>query len=166
MPRRHSTLDDLITLPWWFNLILAAIVYVTLRFWLPTIEFQSPALRGIAGATPILAGLFASVLVFIAAISAYHAWQKGELLNKQTGISSVKSLPWKDFEYLVGEAYRRKGFHVHDNAGAGADGGIDLTLTMDGEKYLVQCKNWKTKSGAAHGIPSAAGRDSSMSDRC
>ena len=146
MPRRQSTLDDLIALPWWISLTVAAIVYVALKFWLPSIESQSPALRGIAGATPILADLFASVLVFIAAISAFHAWRKGELLNKQTGISSVKSLPWKDFEHLLGEAYRRKGFHVQDNTGTGADGGIDLTLSKEGEKYLVQCKNWKTKS--------------------
>lgn len=145
MARHSSTLDDLISLPWWFNLILAAVIYVSLRFWLPTIEFHNPAIKGIATTTPHLAGLFASVLVFAALMSALVSWRKGELLNKQTGIRSVKELPWKDFEYLVGEAYRRKGFHVEENTGTSPDGGIDLTLTKDGEKHLVQCKNWKTK---------------------
>ena len=150
MSRRHSTLDDLITLPWWFNLFLAATVYAFLKYWLPTIEFHNQGIQTIATATPQLAGLFASVFVFTAAFSALLAWRKGELLNKQTGIRSVKELPWQDFEHLVGEAYRRKGFHVDENTGTGPDGGIDLTLTKEGEELLVQCKNWKTK---AVGVP-------------
>jgi restriction system protein len=150
MARRHSTLDDLLTLPWWFNLMLAAIVYVFLKFWLPTIEFQSPVFKGLATAIPNMAGIFASVLVFSAVMSALHSWRKGELLNKQTSIRSVKELPWKDFEFLVSEAYRRKGYNVQEDIGTGPDGGIDLTLTQGGEKHLVQCKNWRTK---AVGVP-------------
>ncbi|MEN8205874.1 MAG: restriction endonuclease [Pseudomonadota bacterium] len=146
MPRRHSIFDDLITLPWWFNLLLAAAAYVLLKVWVPTVEFHSPVFRGVALAVPIFATVLTAMLVLISAVSAIRAWSKGELLNKQTGIRSVKELPWKDFEYLVGEAYRCKGFHVEENTGIGPDGGIDLTLTKDGEKHLVQCKNWKTKS--------------------
>jgi len=112
MPRRHSPLDDLITLPWEFNLILAATVYVCLKFWLPAIEFHSPVFKGLATSIPNMAGIFASVLVFAAVMSAPHSWRKDELPNKQTSIRSVKELPWKDFEYLVGEAYRRKGYNV------------------------------------------------------
>lgn len=32
------------------------------------------------------------------------------------------------------------------NTGTGPDGGVDLTITREGERYLVQCKNWKTQS--------------------
>ena len=46
----------------------------------------------------------------------------------------------------VGEAYRRKGYRVTEFGGGGADGGVDLVLRKDGEKLLVQCKRWKTKS--------------------
>lgn len=56
MPRRHSALDDLITLPWWLNLILAATVYVFLKYWLPTIEFHSPVFKGLAAAIPNMSG--------------------------------------------------------------------------------------------------------------
>jgi restriction system protein len=45
---------------------------------------------------------------------------------------------------LVEEAYRRQGYDVRRNNGAGPDGGIDLTLRRDGELTLVQCKHWKT----------------------
>lgn len=124
---------------------MAATVYVFLKFWVPTIEFHSPVFKGLATAIPNMAGIFASVLVFAAVMSALHSWRKGELLNKQTSIRSIKELPWKDFEFLVGEAYRRKGYNVREDIGAGPDGGVDLTLTKGGKKYLVQCKNWKTK---------------------
>jgi hypothetical protein len=32
MRRRKSFLDDLMTLPWWFNLALAAVVYFGLKY--------------------------------------------------------------------------------------------------------------------------------------
>ena len=84
--------------------------------------------------------------MFTAAVSAFIAWRKGELLNKQTSISSVKSLSWKSFENLVGEAYRRTGCHVQDNTSSHPGGRIDLTVTKEGEKYLVQCKNWRVSA--------------------
>lgn len=129
---------------------MAGVLYVGLKFLLPTIEFQSPVFRGLAISLPHLAWVFPSILFAVAALSAFNAWQKGELLDRQTNIRSVKELPWQDFESLVGEAYRRKGYRVQENTGTGPDGGIDLTVTKDSERHLVQCKNWKTK---AVGVP-------------
>ena len=84
MPRRNSFLDDLLTLPWWFNLSLAAIVYFGLKYFVPTIEFKNPVFKGLATALPNQAGIFAGIFVFTAAISALHSWRKGELLDRQT----------------------------------------------------------------------------------
>ena len=50
---------------------------------------------------------------------------------------------WRDFELLVGEAFRLRGYTVTETGGGGADGGIDLQLTRGGETFLVQCKQWK-----------------------
>jgi hypothetical protein len=36
-------------------------------------------------------------------MSALVVWRKGELLKKQTSISSVKNLQWRDFESVVGD---------------------------------------------------------------
>lgn len=44
----------------------------------------------------------------------------------------------------MGEAYRRQGYTVIENPGAGPDGGVDLKLKNDGETTLVQCKQWRT----------------------
>jgi hypothetical protein len=52
----------------------------------------------------------------------------------------LEDLNWENFELLVGEIFRRKGFEVEISSGLGADGGKDLTLRRDGEIRLVQCK--------------------------
>jgi restriction system protein len=55
-------------------------------------------------------------------------------------------MSWQEFEMLVGEAFRQNGYQVVENGGGGADGGVDLVLRKDGEKFLVQCKQWKAYS--------------------
>lgn len=47
---------------------------------------------------------------------------------------------------LVGEAFRRGGYEVIETGGGGADGGVDLVLRKDRERYLVQCKQWRSYS--------------------
>lgn len=52
-------------------------------------------------------------------------------------------MTWTEFELLVGEAYRRRGYAVAEMGGPQADGGIDLILTHRGQQTYVQCKQWK-----------------------
>lgn len=52
-------------------------------------------------------------------------------------------MSWRDFELLVGEAFRLQGYRVTETGGGGPDGGIDLAMISGGEKFLVQCKQWK-----------------------
>src|SRR5437867_12974393 len=44
---------------------------------------------------------------------------------------------------LVGEAFRLQRYAVMETGRSGPDGGVDLVLTKGGEKFLVQCKQWK-----------------------
>lgn len=60
----------------------------------------------------------------------------------ETG-KTIESISWREFEQLVGEAFRQKGFTVTETGGNGPDGGIDLILYMGSDKYLVQCKQWR-----------------------
>jgi restriction system protein len=62
------------------------------------------------------------------------AGSAGNILNDMT---------WHEFEILVGEAFRRKGYSVKENQDKGPDGGVDLVLFDGSEKYLVQCKQWR-----------------------
>jgi restriction system protein len=54
----------------------------------------------------------------------------------------LDNMSWKEFELLIGEHFRRQGHKVVETAG-GADGGVDLIVTKNGGKYLIQCKQWK-----------------------
>lgn len=144
MARRSRTiLDDLVLLPWWINVILAAVVYLSFKYWIPSIAFQYPFYKGIAIALPSFAPVAGGLLLLVAALSAFNARRKGRLLERQNGIESIRTVSWQEFEELVGTAYRRKGYAVTETGGGGADGGVDLLLRKGGEKLLVQCKHWK-----------------------
>jgi len=54
-------------------------------------------------------------------------------------------MSWREFELLVGEAFRRRGYQVEETGLSGADGGIDLILHKSGRTELVQCKQWRTR---------------------
>jgi restriction system protein len=51
-------------------------------------------------------------------------------------------LDWRDFERLVGEAFRHRGFAVTGFGASVSDGGV-LGMAKDGERFLVQCKHWR-----------------------
>jgi len=69
------------------------------------------------------------------------------LIVRRTSIPFV-TLGWREFEGLVGEAYRRQGYSVSENVSAGPDEGVDLVLKKDSNLVLVQCKQWRsTKVG-------------------
>jgi restriction system protein len=56
---------------------------------------------------------------------------------------AIAAMNWRDFERLVGETFRRQGFKVTGFGGNGRDGGVDLGLSKNGQRYLVQCKHWR-----------------------
>src|SRR4051812_14133926 len=135
MARRKSSLaDDLVLLPWWVSAILAFVAYSILPGLLP----QPFVKTGIVGMISI-------ALLAIAAVSAMRAWSSRRMLEGQTGLNSLRELPWKRFEDLLAEAYRRQGYKVEETLGGGADGGVDLVLGRNGQVILVQCKRWKGK---------------------
>jgi restriction system protein len=114
------------------SVVLAGIVYFVVPGFLP------PAI-----AKGGLTGIISLGLLAIAAISALRAWKTGRMLERQTSIESLRALPWKRFEDLLGEAYRRQGYRVEETLGGGADGGVDLVLHKESRTVLVQCKRWK-----------------------
>jgi hypothetical protein len=81
-----------------------------------------------------------------AAVSAWRRHQRRALADNVAAATSadvLEGMSWREFELLVGEGFRRKGFQVEELGGAGADGGVDLVLRKGGEKHLVQCKQWR-----------------------
>ena len=72
-----------------------------------------------------------------------RARAKRELIVRQRGLASIAELKWQEFEELVGELYRQRGFRVTPRSAGGADGGIDIVIERNGATTLVQCKHWK-----------------------
>jgi restriction system protein len=140
-----NILEVLSQTPWWFSVVLSAFTYVALRFIIPLIEINNPILRGLSGAAPSVAGFLAFVFILPAPFAFYNSWRKKNLLDKQSDLESIRSLSWKEFEELIAEAYRRKGYTVVENYRVGPDGGIDLVLKKSGNLCLVQCKHWRAQ---------------------
>ncbi|MBC7285661.1 MULTISPECIES: restriction endonuclease [Pseudomonadota] len=155
--RKQSPFEDLIDLaalmPWWITLPLALIAYLWLNS-IVTSPIPAPAnppdlgshmsgmmLRGLA----VPAQYFVpAALVFGAIASIFGRLRRKKLFDSvASDENTLESISWREFELLVGEAFRRKGFTVQETGQGGADGGIDLVLLKDGEKYLVQCKQWR-----------------------
>lgn len=90
---------------------------------------------------------FAVGLLCCAIVSVIRRRKRTQLFDQVTtnpAQDSLQQMSWREFEMLVGEAFRLQGYSVEENGGAGPDGGIDLVLWKDSQKHIVQCKRWKT----------------------
>lgn len=169
MPRRReSNLEILLKLPWWVSAILAVISFVALRWIIPAQLDRNQAFHAFAVALPGLAVLPLGFFALIAFGSFLFAKKRHRLVDEQTSLEKLRETSWKDFEYLVAEAFRRQGYTVDYSLGRGADGGVDLTLRRAGRTSLVQCKQWKVFSVGApviremFGLITAEGADEAI----
>jgi restriction system protein len=91
----------------------------------------------------IPAGLLFAALASFLKRSRAHAL----LIQAQLALeAAISSMSWGQFERLIGESFRCRGYEVIETAGGGRDGGVDLLLAKDGKSFLVQCKHWRTRS--------------------
>ena len=158
--RNRDSLADAVfslaaVLPWWAGVGLAVLTYVLLHR-LALAEVTIAAVPGQIAQVVVgqMLQLFATVGQYLvpllllagAAASAIGRRKRRGLL---AGVASdaegaaLRAMSWRDFELLVGEAFRRRGYSVTETGGGGADGGVDLQLARGGETFLVQCKHWK-----------------------
>jgi Restriction endonuclease len=57
--------------------------------------------------------------------------------------TNLRLLSAEEFEWLVGEVFRREGWKVQETGSqSGADGNVDLHLSRANERRIVQCKRW------------------------
>jgi restriction system protein len=151
MSRRNpSAADTLVMLPWQVSATLAVVAFAGLRWVLPNVAFENSFFATFAKAASGLSWFALIGFGILAGLSALLAAKKRALLDGQRDLESLRALSWQQFEWMVGEAYRRQGYSVEESLAGGADGGIDIILRKDGQTSLVQCKRWKTQSvGAA-----------------
>lgn len=140
-------------LPWWLSVILAA----ASGWYLHSVAVGPVPVNALHFDELLVASAFKGMAKFgqfvvpalfvggaIASVAGRR--KRRRLLDSMTtpGGNTLLSISWQDFELLVGEALRRRGFSVQEAGGRGPDGGVDLIASKDGEKYLVQCKQWRS----------------------
>lgn len=146
-------LDFLRVVPWWVGPPLILFAWLLFRFIVPAIltgftpsegnSVAVPATKMFSTMSITLSPYVAGVVGLVWVVALFKKLGDSHRLETQTGIDSIRALPWREFELLLAEAFRRQGYGVVDTGGV-ADGGIDLILTRDGQETLVQAKQWKT----------------------
>ncbi|NML86471.1 restriction endonuclease [Polaromonas sp.] len=161
MARRKKTspLDDMLSLitvlPWWAGVALALISYVFLHQLAKPTQLlgltpgqMTGVIVGSVVTTLAFAGPFiVPVICLLGALGSFMGRRRRQSLLTQVSqnksADALDGMSWREFEMLVGEAFRLQGYSVTETGGAGPDGGIDLVLSQGSEKFLVQCKQWK-----------------------
>lgn len=150
--RRESGIEVVSKLPWQAGVALGIMSYVGVRYVLawflstlggPVGQTLGEQLR--QGSSTAVACLLLGMCWVAALISYMDSRRRSQLLETQTSLNSLSAIDWREFEMLVGEAFRRQGYCVKETGLGGADGGVDLILRKDGAMTLVQCKQWRTR---------------------
>lgn len=153
--KKSSPLEDMIDLvsmlPWWLGVALAPVSYFLMHAWAVRIAADMttrPQVTSSLYYALASAGQFLLPFVCLvgAAVSAWRRHRRKELADNVAAAKApdiLGEMSWHEFEILVGEGFRRRGYQVEELGGGGADGGVDLVLRKAGEKHLVQCKQWR-----------------------
>jgi HJR/Mrr/RecB family endonuclease len=91
----------------------------------------------------IVGALFAGIVSLGWLLVHIEARDRRHLVEWTTNLRLLNA---QEFEWLVGELFRREGWGVRETGQHdGSDGNIDLELTQDGQRMIVQCKRWTSK---------------------
>jgi restriction system protein len=160
--RQSVTFTDLLEvasrLPWKVSLGVAGISLLALHL-LAAAFAPTPTVTTVAdmGGVMIHQGVHVGALLlqFVvppafligAAVSYFKGSRSIRLLDNTRAANgpAVASLTWQQFESLVAEGFRQRGFTVTEKGGAAPDGGVDLILARGQERFLVQCKQWRAQ---------------------
>lgn len=157
--RNRGVLGDLFEiaakLPWPVSVGLAVIVFLVLHSFAaqgPTAVTSTREIGAVAArsvfTTLASIGQFVLPLILLGGATAgfFAQRRRSKLFNtvaSSESTSALSDMTWREFEALVQDAFRLRGYTVRRLGGAGPDGGIDLVIERDGEKTLVQCKQWR-----------------------
>jgi restriction system protein len=156
--RSNSAFEDIADItskfPWWVGVFLALVSFLFLNWYAGT---EVPVATGIDGVYKNMLPSLLRILAFFGQLVFPVAFLLGSLISVILNIKrgklyiktscsvsqdSLNDMSWRDFEFLVGEYFRRRHFSVEETKD-GADGGVDLIAKKGREKYLIQCKQWK-----------------------
>ncbi len=161
--RKGSGFDTLAAMPWPAGVIAGVAVFIAVRYgvawWLS--DQGGLLAQGFSRQSGLVFAPLAWLLLGICWMAALLSWlgarRKRRFLDTRTTLESLAAGGWRQFEQLVGEAFRRQGYSVEETGLGGPDGGIDLILRKDGRRTLVQCKQWKRQQVGVSVVREMAG---------
>lgn len=144
---RKSELENLSTLlinsSWWISPIVGLAAWLGLTVGVRHLFGAHPLMRGVIDLLGNLAPFVFGFFCLLGVVAFFNAKRKGRLVDEQSSYATLRQLSWREFEEMVAEAFRRRGYRVVENHKGGADGGVDVRLIKEGQRTVVQCKNWK-----------------------
>ena len=157
--RKQSPFEDLIEItakfPWWVGVVLAVVSYLLLHYFATKEIVVTADIKGLNDSigkqflkASAMIGQYVLPVVFLAgSLASAFGRRKREALHTSTATrdGALEAMSWQEFELLVGEFFRKRGFTVEETGGGGADGGVDLVIAQGNDRYVVQCKKWKAQ---------------------
>ncbi len=61
------------------------------------------------------------------------------------GVALIEGMGWLEFERLAAEGFRQRGYAVSETGGGGGRA-VDMVLTRGTERFLVDCKPWRSQA--------------------
>ena len=112
--------------PWWYSFLIAAVLLLLARVFLPE------AFRAV--------GMLSSIpFAFLGVIAAWRQRDKPSPERVSMALDQLAQMPWKQFLPIMEQAFVQQGFSVTQlNSNA-----ADLQLEKLGRVTLVSCKRWK-----------------------
>lgn len=112
--------------PWWYSFLIAALLTLLARVFLP----EAYVAVGMLSAFPF------------AIIGIMAAWRQRDKPSPESislALSTLEKMSWKEFSSLMAQAFALQGFNVVSLDSNSAD----LHLEKFGKTTLVSCKRWK-----------------------
>jgi restriction system protein len=161
MRRQSGLLEDLISIAarmsWQAGVTAAVLSWAALHF--AAVHFSASRAATTVGelgsyAAGSLLGTLATLLQYVIPVCFLMGALASRLTQSQArglfrqarlgGPEAVRSMTWREFEQLVGQVLRGRGYDV-TRSEPGPDGGVDLLATKGSERVLVQCKHWRAQ---------------------
>lgn len=144
MPNKNKTKSLAgVIFPWWLIILFAASTFIIAKYILPQTQPKHPFLWSLFNILHNHSGIVLIIISVPGIKALYSSLRKKNILKRQKSFETLKALTWRQFEELVSEAYRQKGFRVVENQNPGPDDGIDVLIKKCGKTYIVQCKHWR-----------------------
>lgn len=161
--KKSSFADDIVALaalmPWWLAVALAFAAYVILHGYatapIDVISAKPGDMGRLVTSQMLRTGAMIGqyllpLLLLLGALGSVIVRQRSKTLlatvatgDQTNALQALHAMSWQEFEQIVGQHFRSQGYRVTEHGGPGPDGGIDLALEKGGERFLVQCKQWR-----------------------